>query len=72
MRLAKRHARVAALKRHRSPDDPQVHDAVRELRAACLAAHIREVVDSAPPLTDEQRTRLALLLNPSNSADEVA
>ncbi len=32
---------------------------LKELRAA---DYIRELVDSAPPLTDEQRSRLALLL----------
>lgn len=34
----------------------------RDLRAAMLAEYIRQVVDQAPPLTDEQRVRLAGLL----------
>lgn len=33
-----------------------------EIRAAALDAHIRRVVDAAPPLTAEQRDRLAVLL----------
>jgi len=35
----------------------------RSVRA--VEARIRELVDSAPPLTDEQRARLALLLRGS-------
>lgn len=34
----------------------------RDLRAAVLAKHIREVVDKAPPLTDAQRLALSNLL----------
>lgn len=33
-----------------------------EIRTARLADYIRHTVDAAPPLTDEQRTRLANLL----------
>lgn len=29
-----------------------------------LTAYIREIVDRAPPLSDEQRDKLALLLRP--------
>jgi hypothetical protein len=59
-------ARVAALSRDRAPDDPELLDARRNLRAERLALAIRETVDAAPPLSDEQRTRLAALLrNPA-------
>lgn len=34
----------------------------RDLRAALLEEHIQKVVAAAPPLTDEQRVRLAGLL----------
>lgn len=34
----------------------------RDLRAAKLEKHIRDLVDAAPPLTAEQRLRLASLL----------
>ncbi len=62
-------ARVAALSRDRAPDDPELLDARRNLRAERLAAAIRETVDAAPPLTDDQRARLAALLHaPAGSA----
>ncbi len=56
-------ARVASLSRDRAPDDPELLDARRSLREERLAAAIRETVDAAPPLTDEQRARLAALLH---------
>lgn len=55
-------ARIAALSRDRSPDDPQILDARRDLRAARLAEHIEKVVADFPPLTEEQLDRLAGLL----------
>lgn len=39
-------------------------DAKRATKAVELEAHIKRVVDTAPPLTAEQRDRLALLLRP--------
>jgi hypothetical protein len=65
-------ARYAALSRDRAPDDPELvaaRQALAEarqdpaLRVERLAEAIRKAVDAAPPLTDEQRTRLAALLN---------
>ena len=38
-----------------------------ELPPEC-AEWVRRVVDAAPPLTDEQRTRLAELLRPARAA----
>lgn len=55
--------RVAALTRSRSVDDPDLVNARRNLKAERLADYIRKTVDTAPPLTPEQRDRLALLLN---------
>ncbi len=53
----------------RRPGDPHARDEVDELRrqyrAVAAEDYIRELVDSAPPLTDEQRDRLAVLLRPS-------
>ena len=46
-------------------DHPQVDEARRDFKAARLAAHIAKIVDAAPPLTAEQRDRLATLLRPS-------
>jgi hypothetical protein len=58
------HARAThnALLRYRSPDDPVVQASARDLRAARLEDFIRKTVAAAPPLTPEQRDRLALLL----------
>jgi hypothetical protein len=57
-------SRAAAAKRR--PLHPESHEAVEqariEYRVASLADHIRRVVDAAPPLTAEQRDRLAVLL----------
>jgi hypothetical protein len=36
-----------------------------------LAEYIKRVVDSAPPLTAEQRDKLALLLRPSTAGERV-
>ena len=55
-------ARVASLSRSRTPDDPDLVAARRNLRAARLEDYIRRTVDAAPPLTAEQRDRLAVLL----------
>ena len=40
----------------------------RERRVKAVERRIRELVDSAPPLTDDQRRRLSLLLQPSDAA----
>ena len=56
-------ARVATHTRHHGPDDPRTALARRDLRAARLAEHITRTVDAAPPLTPEQRDRLAMLLH---------
>jgi len=55
-------ARVASLSRSRTPDDPDLIAARRNLRAARLEDYIRRTVEAAPPLTAEQRDRLAILL----------
>ena len=55
-------ARVASLSRSRTPDDPDLISARRNLRTERLADYIRRTVDAAPPLTAEQRDRLAVLL----------
>lgn len=61
-------ARVGGLSRDRDADDPELVDAKRDLKAARLADHIKRTVDAAPPLTDEQRARLAHLLRPIPTA----
>ncbi|MDP9434941.1 MAG: hypothetical protein M3P93_07010 [Actinomycetota bacterium] len=54
-------ARLAAKRRHH-PDDPETDRLAADFKADRLAAYIQRVVDGAPPLTAEQRDRLALLL----------
>ena len=54
------HSSLAAQKRHHPEADHS--ELRRDLRAAQLEAHVREVVDSFPTLTREQRHRLRLLL----------
>jgi hypothetical protein len=43
-------------------DPKRLEDARRELAAAKLADYINRTIRSAPPLTPEQRDRLAVLL----------
>lgn len=62
-------ARIAALSRtDRAPDDPELTDARRGLRAARAEEYINKLLAAAPPLSDEQRTRLAELLRPAREA----
>jgi len=55
-------ARIAALSRDRSPDDPEIEAARRDLRAARIEQELQKAVAGWPPLTDEQIDRLAGLL----------
>lgn len=61
--------RVASLSRSRPATDPDLIDARRDLAAAKLDAYIKKVVAEAPPLTDEQRDRIAALLRPTKARD---
>ena len=56
--------RVAALTRSRTADDPELIEARRNLIAGRAEEYIERVLAQAPPLSDEQRTRLAELLAP--------
>lgn len=60
--------RVGALSRSRNQDDPDLVEAKRNLKALKLEEHIRRVVAEAPPLTDEQRDRIAALLRAGGGA----
>lgn len=63
-------AKVASLSRSRTPDDPELIDARRNLRAERLAEHVAKVVAEFPPLSDEQCQRIAgLLLAGADTAD---
>ena len=46
------------------PDDPRYDEHRRGLAAALLTDYIERVLAQAPPLTDEQRSKLAELLRP--------
>jgi hypothetical protein len=51
----------------RHPDDHEAIAAARaDLRATVAEDYIKRLVDSWPPLTAEQRDRLALLLRPGD------
>ncbi|RAN72778.1 hypothetical protein B5P43_31790 [Bacillus sp. SRB_336] len=60
--MKRAHATVAILSRHRKPDDPQLIDAKRTLRAEKLKAHVSKLVAEWPPLTDEQIATVAHVL----------
>ena len=61
--IARHGGRKAAAVRHGNIEEAAAAD--RDLREALLAKAIRVLTDKAPPLTDEQRTRLAALLHGS-------
>lgn len=65
-------ARVASLSRSRTPDDPDLVAARRNLRAERLAEHIAAQVAAWPQLTDAQLDRLAVLLRPEAAAGGVS
>lgn len=46
----------------------EVDDAHRALATEQIAAYVEQVVADAPPLTDEQRDRIATLLRPKPAA----
>lgn len=58
-------ARIASLSRSRAPGDPALTAARRDLKASRAEEYIKQLVDAAPPLTEEQRDRLASLLRPA-------
>ena len=61
-------ARYASLSRSRPADDPELIEARRNMRALKLEEHVARVVAEAPPLTDEQRERIAALLRAGGGA----
>jgi hypothetical protein len=61
-------ARVASLSRSRTPNDPDLLAARDALRVARLRDAIEKAVNSAPPLTDEQRLSLARILTAPSAA----
>jgi hypothetical protein len=55
-------ARLSANQRHHGADSPQAAASRMELREAKLADAIKREAAADPPLTVEQRSRLAVLL----------
>lgn len=53
---------IARTTRYDGPQSPKLPNLRGELRAAKLAAYVSKTLAEAPPLTDEQVTRIALLL----------
>lgn len=62
-------ARLAGNSRHHGPNSEQALEARRALKAARLEDAISRAVDSAPPLTPEQRRKLAVLLLTKSDLD---
>lgn len=58
--LAKKRSAVAVAARTGDPE--RIRTARRDYAAEKIAAYVEKVVDSAPPLTDNQRERIAALL----------
>jgi hypothetical protein len=70
-------ARIAAISRgiragERPANDPALDEAKRNLRALRTEEYITKVLAEAPPLTDEQRCRLAQLLRPARVSAQTA
>jgi hypothetical protein len=62
-------ARVAARVKHHHNQE-SVDEARLDLKVAKLAEHIREVVDTFPPLTPAQRDELAAILRTGRTPDD--
>jgi hypothetical protein len=60
-------AKIANHRRNHPDDDPPA-GLYRDHAAARIESYIREIVDLAPPLTPDQRNRIALLLRPTSTA----
>ena len=60
--------RIAAASRHHPGDSSAIAEDKRQYRYLILEDYIRRTVDAAPPLTHEQRARLAALLTAGGAA----
>jgi hypothetical protein len=61
-------AKLARLSQKLPPDAPELGELRTELRTQRTAEYLGRVLSEAPPLTDEQRSRLAELLKPAREA----
>jgi hypothetical protein len=60
----KARSQLANATKSHGANSPEAQQARQHLKALRLEEHVRRVIAQAPPLTDEQRTRLAELLAP--------
>lgn len=65
MSLYSKRAKVAALSRSRTKDDPELLTAKQDLAASKLAQYVERVVAEAPPLSEQQTDRIVTLLRPT-------
>lgn len=56
-------SRFNATRQYRGENDPATVAAARDLAAEKMAAYVSRVVTQAPPLTEDQRSRIARLLS---------
>jgi hypothetical protein len=70
--IAHYRGKTAGLTRSRTSDDPELVEARRDLAAERLAEYIARTLETAPPLTPEQRDRLALLLRPAGQRTDAS
>lgn len=61
-------ARIGALSRSRTDDDPELIEARRNLRFERLAEHVERAVAQLPPLTEAQCQRIAALLTAGSNS----
>jgi hypothetical protein len=61
--VARPRAVAGALSRYRSPDDPELLAAKRDLAVEMLAERVERVVKQLGPLSDQQCQRIAILLS---------
>jgi len=61
-------AHLAAKVRHHPDDTESITALRRDLAAQRLEDYIKATVAAAPPLTADQKTRLALLLRPTQTS----
>jgi hypothetical protein len=55
-------SRIAALSRDREPDDPEIIEARRALRAQRISDYLDKALDGWPELTEKQLDDIAALL----------
>jgi hypothetical protein len=68
-KVASAKGRYLAANRYHPNDRERIDDAGRELAAAKIEEYVERVVAQAPPLTPEERDRIALALRGGESAD---